>query len=516
MILGELLSGLENKIIKGSPDTDISGLAIDSRLVQAKDLFIATEGVATDGHDYLEQAAEAGAAALLVMENHVEALEGYFQDGALPDITIVSVHDTRRILSKMTNRYAGYPHEKFNLIGITGTNGKTSTAVIADSILKYAGHRTGLLGTIENYIGGGVLDTRRTTPTTPDCIELSEIMTKMADSKVDDLIMEVSSMGLKGGRVSDIVFDVGVFTNISPEHLDDHGTMEDYKASKLMLFDISKKAVVNGDDEFSSAILALLEARVLSGHARELIVFGLEDKPHLDLFAEKISYSNAGVSFDVIHRGEDGKANRKVRVSLRTPAEFAVYNSLAAMGACLSSGISFEDCVSALNLGVDISGRYEVITSPSNVTAIVDYAHTARALENLISSVRNTGSYSRIISVFGCGGDRDPSKRAAMGEISGQLADFTIITSDNPRTEEPASIIEEIVRGIEQTGAAYEVIEDRATAIIRAAEIAMQGEVIVLAGKGHEDYQILGTEKIHFDDREHVRAAFGEEASFTA
>jgi UDP-N-acetylmuramoyl-L-alanyl-D-glutamate--2,6-diaminopimelate ligase len=316
----------------------------------------------------------------------------------------------------------------------------------------------------------------------------------MAEANVDDLIMEVSSMGLKTGRVNALTFDVGVFTNISPEHLDDHKTMDDYRASKLKLFPLSEYAVVNADDPFSSVIRNNARGKVLG--------FAIKNKEESGLFAENIAYTGGGVSFDMVY------GSGAARISLGTPGEFAVYNALAAAGAALELGVEFSRIAAALREKIDIPGRFEVIQSVGGVSAIVDYAHTTEALENLLTAVRGNPRYSRVISVFGCGGDRDPGKRAPMGRISGKLADYTVVTSDNPRTEDPLVIIDGIVEGIQTTDADYEVEPDRQKAIEKAIARATPGTAIVIAGKGHEDYQIIGRENIHFDDREVVRTIF--------
>ncbi|MDR0519366.1 MAG: UDP-N-acetylmuramoyl-L-alanyl-D-glutamate--2,6-diaminopimelate ligase [Clostridiales Family XIII bacterium] len=512
-------------MVVGAENVPVGGIEIDSRLVNKGDLFVATVGREADGHDFIAQAAGAGAAAVVVMETSAAAADlasaacdngGSAAEGAAGGLhgagsaaegdggtaagmAVVAVPDTRAVLSLLVNRFYGDPSRAFTLIGITGTNGKTSTAVLTEHILCRAGHRTGLLGTIKNLCCGEPVDIQLTM-TTPDCVDLGKIMRHMADEGIADLVMEVSSMGLKMGRVDACDFDVGVFTNMSPEHLDDHGTMEDYLASKLMLMDLAKSAAVNMDDPVAESFIERANERAKG----KVIRFGIKNKEACDIFADKIEYSAGGVSFDMNFSGE------RARVAIGTPAEFAVYNALAAAAAAMLAGIGFDGAVAALNTPAEIAGRYQVLTSADGVAAIVDYAHTARALENLLEAVRANPSYRRIVSVFGCGGDRDPSKRAPMGEISGRLADYTVITSDNPRTEDPAAIIDEVERGVKGSGGAYEVEPDRATAIDKAIRSASAGNVIVIAGKGHEDYQIIGREKIHLDDREVAAEALRE------
>ncbi|MDR0357253.1 MAG: UDP-N-acetylmuramoyl-L-alanyl-D-glutamate--2,6-diaminopimelate ligase [Clostridiales Family XIII bacterium] len=507
MKIRELFANIEHELIRGDADAEIAGIRIDSRLADRGDMFVAVVGAKADGHDHIGEAVARGVAAVLTCKD----ISASSIDGS-PGVAIIRVADTREILSALVNEFHGRPSERFRLIGVTGTNGKTSVSAMIDGILRFAGHKTGLLGTIDNYCGGKALSVRRTTPTTPDCVELGEIMSQMAKEGADDLIMEVSSMGLKTGRVNALTFDVGVFTNISPEHLDDHGTMDDYRASKLRLFSLSDHAVINADDPFSLAIEENARGDVLR--------YGIENRKESVLCAENISYEGDTVSFDMTYdrekdgsgadrgRSTSGVSVRAERIALDTPSRFAVYNALAAMGAALRSGVDFSLAAAALREGVRIAGRFEIIRGPDGVTAIVDYAHTAEALKNLLMSVRANPSYARVVSVFGCGGDRDRGKREPMGRISGDLADFTIITSDNPRTEDPLEIIRAIESGARASGGEFATEPDRRKAIERAAASASAGTVIVVSGKGHEDYQILGDRKIHFDDREIVREAF--------
>jgi UDP-N-acetylmuramoyl-L-alanyl-D-glutamate--2,6-diaminopimelate ligase len=493
MKLCELLDGVSHRLVRGDEETEISGVAIDSRLVKPGDLFVATVGREADGHDFISMARENGAVAVLVTDER--------GPGADAPFTVVSAPDTRALLSGIVNRFHGEPSRKFTLIGVTGTNGKTSVATLINHIGTSAGKKTGLLGTIGNYCAGEVMDVRRTTPTNPDCVELGEIMRRMADAGVDFLVMEVTSMGLKMGRVGGCDFDVAVFTNLSPEHLDDHGTMEEYQEAKTKLFEMAKSAVINADDPVAEEIAARAAGPVLR--------YGAAGAAGCDLYADNIEYSPDGVSFDMAAKaGSFGNAeDESYRVTLATPAGFAVYNALAAAAACAVTGIALKDAAAALSEPIEIAGRYQLVTSDDGVTVIVDYAHTANALENLLAAVRSNPSYRRLISVFGCGGDRDPGKRAPMGGISGRLADYTVVTSDNPRTEDPATIIAQIEEGVKLSGGAYEIEPDRAKAVEGAIRAAAPGDVVVVSGKGHEDYQIIGREKIHLDDRETATAA---------
>jgi UDP-N-acetylmuramoyl-L-alanyl-D-glutamate--2,6-diaminopimelate ligase len=557
MTIGELFDGLDAELIRGSGDVVVSGINIDSRLVKPGDLFVAIKGRLSDGHDYIEDVISKGAVAILVSEipafagmtggvgmtdstiTPTEDTTGEFLSArderakenlqaVSPDIAIIKTSDPRNILSELTERLAGWPSRKLKLIGVTGTNGKTSTATTIDHILRGLGLTTGLIGTVDNYCAGEVLDVKMTTSTTPDCVELSEIFTKMADANVEDLTMEVSSMGITTGRVKALEFDVGIFTNISPEHLDDHGDMDTYKEAKASLFAQTKKAALNLDDPFAKEILAKYPVE-------ETILFGINDggsAGEYNLYAENIEYSASGLMFDAVYLSSKGQGigswdfaqddgqvrddgdvgNAKwVRVRLSTPAEFAVYNSLAAMAACLLLGEDFYEIAEAVSKPYGVPGRYELVSqADSDISVIVDYAHTAKALENLLQTARKNTEFTGIISVFGCGGDRDSSKRAPMGETSGRLADYSIITSDNPRSENPYDIIAQAEIGVKQSGGKYEIIEDRHEAIRKAIRMAKQGNVVIISGKGHEDYQEVGGEKKPFDDREEALAALAE------
>jgi len=488
MKLKDLVKDIAHNVIQGSDDLQVSGLAIDSRNAEKNFLFIAVKGYNKDGHEFIPMAYERGATAFLIDTDREKSAEA-FSDGLIDsdDITIISVNNTRDVLSKISNRYHNDPADNFNLIGVTGTNGKTSVTVILDHVLKKLGRKTGLIGTISTRCGDDIIDFSKTTPTTPDCIELAKMFEYMADNGVEDVIMEVSSMGLKTKRVASLLFDVGIFTNISPEHLDDHKTMKDYQDSKLMLFKRSGKTVVNMDDDYAQNVVDV------SGPC---LKYGIRKKGPCDLVAESISYYGDGVSFRMMYGIE------QFMVKLKVPSEFAVYNALAVVGACIQLGIPFKDLEEPIQDEILIPGRYDIVSTPGGYTGIIDYAHTEVALKNLLYAVTSNPSYNSVISVFGCGGDRDPHKRGHMGRISGEIADYTIITSDNPRSEDPQKIIDMIETGIKETEGDYEVINDRKDAIKKAIEIAEEGDAIVISGKGHETYQILGEITIDFDDKE--------------
>jgi UDP-N-acetylmuramoyl-L-alanyl-D-glutamate--2,6-diaminopimelate ligase len=414
------------------------------------------------------------------------------------------VSNTRECLSHIINNFYSNPSGSFKLIGVTGTNGKTSVTTIARYVFMKLGFHTGLIGTIDNFINQTKLDIEKTTPTTPDCVELGKIMDMFVQKNADVALMDVSSMALKTHRVDHCQFDIAAFTNISPEHLDNHKTMEDYVSSKLHLFDLTGKAVVNVDDEYSGKVLDRCQGEILR--------YGLKNPDLCDIYAKDISYSSENVSFTVVYKhdtwhGHSLAVNREMPLTINIPSEFAIYNNLAAIGICLKCGIDFENIIDVLHDDIYIEGRYDVVKAGQPYTVIIDYAHTPAALENILNAVRKNDSYKRIITVFGCGGDRDKSKRSTMGKISQHLSDITILTSDNPRTEKPYSIIADIRRGMDNGINRYLTIEDRKEAIEYALSIAEADDAILIAGKGHEKTQIFDDYSIDFSDKEVVLQA---------
>lgn len=393
---------------------------------------------------------------------------------------------TRISLPYIIDNLYSHPSQNFKLIGVTGTNGKTSVTTITKYVLMNMHFKVGLIGTINNYIDNEILDIKTTTPTTPDCVELGMIMKEFATNKVDISLMEVSSMSLKTHRVDGYYFDIAVYTNISPEHLDNHKTMEDYLNSKLMLFDKAKYAIVNADDEHAQDVIERCQGKTIR--------YGIKKSGNCDIYAKDIEYKDSVVSYKVIYDGNE------YITSSSTPSEFAVYNNLAAMGICILLGLDLENVIQLLSDNIKIEGRYDVIKKSDHCSVIVDYAHTPAALENLLLSVRKNSSYKRIITVFGCGGDRDKTKRSIMGRLSQCLSDLSIITSDNPRTENPMNIINDIICGINKELNNYTVIPDRKEAIEYAIELANEDDVVVIAGKGHEKQQIFDGYTIEFDD----------------
>ena len=477
MKLKELMESLEVVEIQGDLDKEIRGVTYDSRKALPGYLFICIDGFTTDGHKYAQQAVDNGACALVVEKNINIIGE---------DVTIVRVKDSRKSLALISACWFGNPSRDMILVGVTGTKGKTTTTYMIRSILEKAGRTVGLIGTVANCIGREKIPARRTTP---ESYDLQEMFEKMKEKGADTAVLEVSSQGLKLHRVTGCEFDYGIFTNFSKDHIGgfEHPDMEDYFTSKLRLFSMCKKGIINVDAAYSD--------RILDDAKCEICTFGIE-KP-ADVRAENITTHSDSVEFLAVTPWF------RERVKVSVPGFFSVYNALGAIAVCGLMGIPFETIHEGL-LKVQVPGRAEVVPTPDkDYTVMIDYAHTPDSLENILSTVKEFAR-GRLISVFGCGGDRDRTKRPLMGEVSGRIADFTIITSDNPRTEEPGQIIRDIEAGILKTHGKYVVIEDRTEAIRYAMKNAENGDIIVLSGKGHETYQIFRDKTIHYDEREIV------------
>ena len=469
MLASELLGA---KWLEEHDDIELTGIAYDSRSVLPGNVFVCIKGFETDGHKYAAAAVKNGAA-LIVAEDALDV-----------SVPVWYVENSRKEIAEMACKYYDNPSKKFKLIGVTGTNGKTTITYLIKSIVEEAGMLIGVIGTNQNIIGDKVLVTQSTTPTTPNALELQKLFAEMAESDADGVVMEVSSHALELERVHGCRFDVGVFTNLTRDHLDFHKTMENYLAAKAKLFDISAKGVVNFDDEGGKKIAASASC--------DIIKVGLGDG--CDLQAENIRITARGTDFDVVYKGE------KYPVHIVIPGRFSVYNAICAFGAALQLGIDIPTIVRGLEKATGVVGRVEVVPTDTDYTVIIDYAHTPDGLENIIRAVKDFAK-GRVITLFGCGGDRDATKRPIMGEIAGRLSDYSIITSDNPRTEDPMAIINSIEEGMKKTDGRYTVIADRREAIGYALDHAEKDDVIILAGKGQETYQIIGKEKIDFDER---------------
>lgn len=454
-------------------DIDITSVTYDSRKVKDGSVFVCIKGFETDGHKYAKTAVENGAAVVVA------------QDKIDVGVPVVYVENSRRVMAELACTFYGNPSEQFSLVGITGTNGKTTITYLIKSILETAGKRVGVIGTNQNIIGDKVLLTKSTTPTTPNALELQQLFTEMVHYGAEYVVMEVSSHALDLDRVHGCNFDVGVFTNLTQDHLDFHKTMENYLNAKAKLFGLSEKGVVNFDDDGGKKI-------VNDAKCPDILKTGLE--AGCDLRAENIKITARGSQFDMVYNG------KKYPAMVRIPGRFSVYNAICAAGAALQLGIDIDTVIKGLESATGVVGRVEIVPTDTDYTVIIDYAHTPDGLENIIRCVKGFAE-GRVITLFGCGGDRDNSKRSVMGEISGQLSDFSIITSDNPRTEDPDGIIDEIEAGMKKTDGEYIRITDRRRAIAYALDTAKAGDVIVLAGKGQETYQIIGKEKFDFDER---------------
>lgn len=477
MKLSGLLSHLEHTLLQGTTQINIKKIVNDSRKVEEGSLFVCITGFETDGHKYIDSAIAKGARALLV-ERDVEISN--------QDITIVKVDNTRKVLAVLANKYYNHPSGKFRLVGITGTNGKTSTVFLIKSILEAYNKKTGIIGTIENRIGDEILKAARTTP---ESIELQELFCKMVEANVNDVIMEVSSHALDLHRVDGCQFDIGVFTNLTLDHLDYHKTMENYRDAKLKLLTMCDIGIINGDDPYGQYM-------VDHGTCKEYITYGCDNEKAV-LNAYNINNDISGAKFNLNYKGEE------LQFELLTPGKFSIYNALAAIGVCLTFKVPIPTIIKALKDNSSIKGRFETFASSKGYYAIVDYAHSPDGLKNVLDTILEFNK-GNVITVFGCGGDRDKSKRPEMAEIVGNRSDYAIITSDNPRTEDPISIINDVEVGMKKTKCQYEKITDRKEAIIKALSLCKKDDIVLIAGKGHEDYQIIGKTKIHFDDSEIV------------
>ena len=477
MLLEKILKTLDYEVISGEINKEIKKINYDSRKVENGDLFVCIKGFASDGHKFASQAKEKGAVCIVCEDNI---------DINTDDITVIKVNDTRKALAIMGANYYDNPSKKMKIIGVTGTNGKTTSAFMLKTILEAEGKKVGLIGTIANYIGSEKIHTERTTP---ESLELQELFSKMVNKGCEYCVMEVSSHSLALDRVYGIEFEGGIFTNLTRDHLDFHKTFENYFNAKFMLFDRSKIRVTNIDDEYGKK--AYERCKELN---YDCIGISIKNNSDFKAYNEKCEIDHIAFSLNI-----DGKEERFI---VGLPGEFNIYNSLGVIALTKRLGISLESIKKGIE-NVVVPGRCEMTGKEFNLdyTIILDYAHTPDGLLNILETARGFVK-NRLISVFGCGGDRDKVKRPQMGKIGTDLSDYAIITSDNPRTEDPNAILDDIVKGIEKDN--YEVIENRKEAIKRAIEIAQKGDVIVIAGKGHEDYQILKTGKIHFDEREVV------------
>ena len=479
MLLQYLIENLTTNEVTGTTNIEIGKIEYDSKKVNEKDVFVAIKGYSQDGNDYIIEAIDNGAIALII-ENDVD-LSNYSTE----NMTIIKVDNSRIALAKMAETYYDYPAKKLKMIGITGTKGKTTTAYMIRDIMNASGKKTGMIGTIYNTYGNVQIESTRTSP---ESLDLQKVLKDMVDAGMEYVVMEVSSHALVLDRVYGIHFAVGVFTNLSEDHLDFHETMDNYLQAKKKLFDISDLAIINGDDIYAPKLIKMISCK----HA----TFGLDNA--VNLTATDLRINADFVEFKMY-------VNKMLEtIHVNIPGKYTIYNSLAAIAVCSLFNCQMDAILLAL-ANVKVPGRSEIVPIQKTFTVMIDYAHTPSSLEAILTAVKKHAK-GRIICVFGCGGNRDEKKRPMMGEISGRLADFTVITTDNPRNESAQKIIEDIEEGMKKTRGLYKSIENRKEAIKFAMRIAWKNDIIILAGKGHETYQELKKKKkIHFDEREVVK-----------
>ncbi|PEI91764.1 UDP-N-acetylmuramoyl-L-alanyl-D-glutamate--2,6-diaminopimelate ligase [Bacillus pseudomycoides] len=485
MKLHTLVSCLHDFPVVPKENPEITSIEADSRKVTNGSLFVCMKGYTVDSHDFAKQAAAQGAAAI-VAERPIDV-----------DVPVVLVKNTYRSLAVLADYFYGQPTHKLHLIGITGTNGKTTTSHIMDEIMRAHGHKTGLIGTINMKIGDETFEVKNTTP---DALTLQQTFRRMVEQNVNSAVMEVSSHALDLGRVHGCDYDVAVFTNLTQDHLDYHKTMEEYKHAKGLLFaqlgnsyhhNREKYAVLNSDDPAAEEYMRSTAATV--------ITYGIDT--HSDIMAKDIVMTSGGTTFTLVTPSES------VNITMKLIGKFNVYNVLAAIGATLVSGVTLQTIIHVVTNLTGVPGRFEVVDGGQDYTVIVDYAHTPDSLENVLTTAKQFAK-GNVYCIVGCGGDRDRTKRPIMASVATEYATYAILTSDNPRSEDPQAILDDMLAGAK--GNNYEVIVDRKEAIFHAVSEAKAEDIIIIAGKGHETYQIIGKEVHHFDDREIAKKAITE------
>lgn len=475
MLLREVIDGLEILDTKGSLDIQIDNIQYDSRKVKDNGLFVCIKGFTVDGHKFIDKAIENGAKAFLVEE-----------DINRDDATFIKVKNTREDMAKIADNFYNHPSQRFDVIGVTGTNGKTSITTFLNEILRLDKNKVGLIGTIKIFDGDNEVESNSTTP---ESVDLQGYFNQMIENGCKYCAMEVSSHALALNRVAQTKYKVGVFTNLTPDHLDFHKDLEDYRKAKEKLFYMTTNAnIINIDDNGGKIIynnVKNLDTKCYS--------YGIDNEA--DFMAKNIKIEARGVSYRLI------TPTYETDIFVPVPGKFTVYNTLSVIATCYALGIDKDVVINGLKNTGGVAGRFEAISNDTGISVIVDYAHTPDALENVIKTAREFVK-NRIITVFGCGGDRDTTKRPLMGEIVQKYSDICIVTSDNPRTEDPELIIKDILEGLDKNKENYKVVIDRKEAIKEAIEMAQKDDVILIAGKGHENYQIIGKVKHHFDDKE--------------
>lgn len=473
MLLKDLIYGVD----KNFANLEISGITCDSRKIEPGFVFVCISGFLQDGHAYAESAVEKGAA--VIISEHATGVKNE-----------IIVSDTHEMYADMCAAWFGNPAKKLKLIGITGTNGKTSVSYILKGILEHFGNKVGLIGTIQNMIGDKAIETKNTTP---DAYELNRLFSLMVEAGCAYAVMEVSSHSLDQKRVCNLCFEAAIFTNLTQDHLDYHVTMENYLSAKKKLFTTCKTAIINTDDKYAEELIKGLDCRI--------VTYSIGD--NADYSAKALKFYPSSVEYELI---SNSILNH---VKFNTGGKFSVYNSMAAVITALELGFSVKGTADAVANVSGVKGRAENVPTGKDFTVIIDYAHTPDGLKNILKTFKECEK-NRVIVLFGCGGDRDKTKRAVMGNIAVRYSDYVIVTSDNPRSEEPGEIIKDILSGINSTSTPVKVIENRIDAIKYAVSIARKDDIIVLAGKGHETYQILKDKTIHLDEREVIKEALSE------
>lgn len=482
MLLQDLLNGIDHTCLYGHVDKDVDRIIYDSRIKTKGGMFVAIEGFKVDGHAFVNIAVENGAKVIVVQKPILIPHES---------VTVIQVEDTRKVMAVLANNMYANPSSQFDLVGVTGTNGKTSITYLLGQVLEDYNKKIGVIGTIENRIGKTILKSEHTTP---ESIDLQRLFSEMVEENVTHVLMEVSSHALELNRVDGSNFKIGIFTNLTQDHLDFHKTMENYAKSKAKLFTLCKKGILNTDSDYA--------ALMMHEGTCEWMTYGIDHPADYKADNMKITASQTTYTLSC--------PEGVYEVAIPIPGKFTVYNTLAVICAARELGVPMTSLLNTLRGAKGVPGRIQSFESPKGYSVIVDYAHTPDGLENVLQAIKQFVSH-HIITVFGCGGDRDNAKRPLMGEVAAKYSDKVIITSDNPRSEEPIKIIEQVEVGVKKHTETYEKIADRQEAISQALTYAVQGDVILIAGKGHEDYQILSDRIIHFDDSEIVKAFIQEE-----
>ena len=476
-----LMEGIAYELVQGSTSAKISSIAIDNRRLEAGGLFVCLRGLQADGHRFINNAVESGAAAILIDKDLADYPRG---------VSVIKVEDTRKALPFISSNFYNNPAKNLRLTGVTGTNGKTSVTYMMESVLRQIG-KPALIGTVGLRIGGRPVDIKFATSTTPDPQELHQMFDVALKNGVRDLVMEVSSHALALHKIDGLFYEAAIFTNLTQDHLDFHGSMENYLRAKAELFKKCRYGIVNIDDKYSPEIMGI-------GSCEKWFSYGIENP--CDIRAENITESEVKSAFDVLIGG------KSEHFILPVPARFNIYNALAVIAAAYALGIDICDIREGLANFEGVPGRIQPVKNAKGFQVFVDYAHSPDGLSNIIGSVKafTTG---RVITLFGCGGDRDVTKRPIMGRIAGELSDYCIITSDNPRSEDPEEIIRQIEPGMKETPCPYITDTDRRQAIYKGIAMLKQGDSFIIAGKGHENYQIINGKVIDFDDAEIAKEA---------